>query len=63
VASAHSAPVLPVWSIVGPIVGWLLLVGTGLGWAGWYEFLVAMGLCASVLAAVHHAEVVAHRVG
>lgn len=58
-----SAPPLPLWSIAAPIVGWLLLAGTGLGFGGAYMFLLALGLLAGVLAAVHHAEVVAHRVG
>lgn len=63
-SNTHSAPILPVWTIVAPIVGWLLLGGSSiLGLDGWFEFLVAAGLCGSVLAAVHHAEVVAHRVG
>ncbi|HSV55397.1 MAG TPA: ionic transporter y4hA [Burkholderiaceae bacterium] len=54
---------LPLWSIVAPIVGWLLLGGTALGLGSWYAALLAAGLLGSVLAAVHHAEVVAHRVG
>ncbi|UUZ64681.1 ionic transporter y4hA [Polaromonas sp. P1-6] len=56
-------PALPLWSIIAPIAGWLLLAGTGLGLPGFYNVLIAAGLLASVLAAVHHAEVVAHRVG
>jgi Ca2+:H+ antiporter len=56
-------PALPLWSIVAPVAGWLLLAGTGLGLPGFYNVLIAAGLLASVLAAVHHAEVVAHRVG
>ena len=56
-------PALPLWSIVAPVAGCLLLAGTGLGLPGFYNLLVAAGLLASVLAAVHHAEVVAHRVG
>ena len=58
-----SAPLLPLWSIAAPFVGWLLLAGTGLGLGGAYVFLLACGLLACVLAAVHHAEVVAHRIG
>lgn len=54
---------LPAWSLVSPAVGWLLLAGTLLGLAGWYALVLAVGLFACVLAAVHHAEVVAHRVG
>jgi len=54
---------IPLWSIAAPAAGWLLLAGTLLGLGGWYALLLAAGLFASVLAAVHHAEVVAHRVG
>ncbi len=55
---------LPLWSLVSPVVGWLLLGGAFMGMAGglWLALMTA-GLIAGVLAAVHHAEVVAHRVG
>ncbi len=56
---------LPLWTILAPCVGWLLLA---LG--GWdavkgvvYTALLVPALLACVLAAVHHAEVVAHQVG
>ena len=58
-----SAPLLPVWTIATPVVAWLLFGGTLFGLSGAYLFLVAAGLIGSVLSAVHHAEVVAHRVG
>lgn len=54
----------PLWSVVLPVAGLLLLfapaalTGHGLGIA-----LVSAGLVGAVLAAVHHAEVVAHRTG
>ncbi len=54
---------LPLWSIATPILAWLLFAGTKLGYGGAYLLLVAAGLIGAVLAAVHHAEVVAHRVG
>jgi Ca2+:H+ antiporter len=57
---------LPVWSIAAPVLAWLLLAGASLGAAllgGLYMFLLAMALFAAVLAAVFHAEVIAHRVG
>lgn len=54
---------LPLWSIAAPAAGWLLLALSLLGLGGWFALLLAVGLMASVLAAVHHAEVVAHRVG
>ena len=59
-------PSLPRWSIAAPVAGLLLLGGNMLSWGGWggfYMALLAAGLLGSVLAAVHHAEVVAHRVG
>jgi Ca2+:H+ antiporter len=58
---------LPIWSIICPVVAWVLLAlnltghGTELG--GLFEALLASGLIAGILAAVFHAEVVAHRVG
>lgn len=58
-----SMPLLPVWTIASPCIGWLLLAGSRLGLGNGYSLLLALGLLACVLAAVHHAEVVAHRVG
>ncbi|MBS0555901.1 MAG: ionic transporter y4hA [Proteobacteria bacterium] len=54
----------PTWSFVVPCVGFVLLA---LSWAlpglpGTTALLVA-GLVANVIASVHHAEVIAHRVG
>lgn len=58
---------LPVWSIICPGVAWgfliLNLTGLGAGLGGLFEVLLAFGLVAGILAAVFHAEVVAHRVG
>ena len=54
---------LPLWTIAVPLVGWLLLAGTAMGLGGAYQAVVAVGLLGAVLAAVHHAEVVAHRLG
>ncbi|WP_020654230.1 calcium:proton antiporter [Massilia niastensis] len=58
---------LPAWSIAAPILAWLLLAGLALG-AGdllgvAYTILLVIGLFAGVLAAVFHAEIVAHKVG
>lgn len=58
-----TAPLLPLWTIAAPIAAWLLYAATGLGFGGAFLALVAAGLIAAVLASVHHAEVVAHRVG
>jgi Ca2+:H+ antiporter len=54
---------LPLWTIAFPVAAWLLYGGTLLGLSGAFLVLVVAGLIGSVLSAVHHAEVVAHRVG
>ena len=56
---------LPAWSLVTPFAGWALLAGM---WfmgsaAGFLIAALAVGMLGCVLAAVHHAEVIAHRVG
>ncbi len=57
------APTLPWWSIAAPAAGWLALGGTTTDLGGAFLFVVAAALMGCVLAAVHHAEVIAHRVG
>lgn len=58
---------LPTWSILAPtatglVLAWVLTEHHTTQW--WlFEVLVVMGLVAGILAAVFHAEVVAHRVG
>jgi Ca2+:H+ antiporter len=54
---------LPLWTIVAPVLAWLAYAGISFGWAGAYSLILAFTLIGSVLAAVYHAEVVAHRVG
>lgn len=58
---------LPTWSIVSPLAGCLLLglslTGAGTSLGGAWDALLAVGLAAGILAAVFHAEVVAHKVG
>jgi len=57
-----SAP--PLWSFAAPLIGWLLLVASWMtGPSGLLVALLIAALIGSVLSAVHHAEVVAHRVG
>lgn len=58
-----STVALPKWTIAAPIAGWLLLALSTMGWGGAFLGVLAAGLAACVLAAVHHAEVIAHRVG
>src|SRR3954470_13726278 len=54
----------PHWTAVAPLLGLVLLAVTW-GYKPGTPVLVVVGLvlAAAVLAAVHHAEVVAHRVG
>ena len=54
---------IPLWTLAAPVLAWLLLGASLLGLGGGFRLLVAAGLIGGVLAAVHHAEVVAHRVG
>lgn len=54
---------LPSWTWLSPLVGWLLVATSSVPSHPLLLLLVGAGLIACVLAAVHHAEVVAHRVG
>jgi Ca2+:H+ antiporter len=56
---------LPLWTIGAPLLAVAILSAAmlGVGGGGFLVALVAVGLGGSVFAAVHHAEVVAHRVG
>ena len=55
---------LPRWSIISPILAWLLYYGKSFEIGGGvYDIILAFALIGAVLAAVHHAEVIAHRVG
>jgi Ca2+:H+ antiporter len=54
----------PVWTWIAPVAGWAALAGAALGGLGGsYAIALAAALTISVIAAVHHAEVIAHRVG
>ena len=56
---------LPVWSTLTPLIAWALI--GGLWWtnnaSALFLMVLAVGMLGCVLAAVHHAEVIAHRVG
>ena len=52
------------WTWVMPLVAWAALLTVALtGWGGAFLALVAACLAGAVFAAVHHAEIVAHRIG
>ena len=55
---------LPLWSIAWPVAAVVLLAANFMGLSGgWWVAVLAVGLVGTVLSAVHHAEVVAHKVG
>ncbi|KES04169.1 ionic transporter y4hA [Streptomyces toyocaensis] len=61
---ARLRPLAAQWTTVVPALAVMLLVLTwGRDLPGWLVVVVTLVLAGSVLAAVHHAEVVAHRVG
>lgn len=52
------------WTWLVPILSFVVLIGAvALGVGTWLAVLCGVGLIGAVLAAVHHAEVLAHRVG
>jgi Ca2+:H+ antiporter len=62
-AGKKTKAALPIWTLAAPVAAWVLFAGSGLGFGGFYTLLLIAGLVFSVLAAVHHAEVLARRVG
>src|ERR1700709_1969018 len=54
---------IPVWTIAAPVIAAAVLLAAGFWHGGFIVALIAAALAGSVFAAVHHAEVVAHRVG
>lgn len=54
---------LPMWTIICPIVGLVILALAATQDSGIFAAIMGVTLISVVLSAVHHAEVVAHRVG
>jgi Ca2+:H+ antiporter len=54
---------LPLWTIAIPVFGWLLYLARGTTFGTAYTIFLSIALIGSVMAAVYHAEVVAHKVG
>ncbi len=59
----HFRIALPLWTLFCPLIGLALLLLTGGENSGWVNALLGVVLISVVLSAVHHAEVVAHKVG
>ncbi|HEX3397523.1 MAG TPA: hypothetical protein VHS76_12545 [Steroidobacteraceae bacterium] len=69
-SAAQSAPRgwwadLPLWTVLAPVIAGAVMAaaGFGIGINTVFVVLIALTLAGNVFAAVHHAEVVAHRVG
>lgn len=54
---------IPLWTIITPILAWLLFFAGSYIAGTIFTVVLAVSLIGAVMAAVHHAEVVAHRVG
>ena len=54
---------LPKWSLIIPVLAWISYALHYLEMGGWYGYVMGVLLIGSVMSAVHHAEVVAHKVG
>lgn len=54
---------LPIWSIAIPILAWIVYWAKSFFPGIGYSFVLAFALIGVVMTAVHHAEVIAHRVG
>jgi Ca2+:H+ antiporter len=55
----------PLWTVAAPVFAGAVLLGAGvdLGMGRFFLALISLALAGAVFAAVHHADVVAHRVG
>jgi Ca2+:H+ antiporter len=56
---------LPLWTLLVPVFAWGVFIAAEFGLATGAVFVVldALGVAGAVFAAVHHAEIVAHRIG
>jgi Ca2+:H+ antiporter len=56
---------LPAWTVLAPVFAAIVLAAAGfdLQFGGLLVAVIALSLAGSVFAAVHHAEVIAHRIG
>ncbi|MGX5819335.1 calcium:proton antiporter [Chitinophaga lutea] len=54
---------LPLWTLICPLIGFVFMALSGPENGAVFNLLMAASLISTVLSAVHHAEVVAHKVG
>lgn len=62
-SAEHDVTRLPAWTIGAPVLAAAILLASFLHLGSYFAYAIAAGVAVSVFAAVHHAEVVAHRVG
>ncbi|MGA2550557.1 MAG: ionic transporter y4hA [Burkholderiaceae bacterium] len=62
-ATPDAPKALPLWSVAAPFVAWGLFGLSAFGLQGLFALVLVVGLIVGTLAAVHHAEVVAHQIG
>ena len=62
--NSHGRSTTPRWSWTWPVSAWVILLMTPfVGYGGVIDAAAGVALLSTVFAAVHHAEVIAHRVG
>ncbi|OLY94370.1 Ca2+:H+ antiporter [Cnuella takakiae] len=54
---------IPIWTIIAPVLAWLLYFFAPPAGNTFFAILLGISLMSAVMAAVYHAEVIAHKVG
>lgn len=54
---------LPLWTLLAPVIAWVLYFFADPSSGGVIVILLSIALIGAVMSAVHHAEVIAHRIG
>lgn len=61
--SMKSKLTLPIWTLIIPVMAGIAYYCDGFFSGYWFDFVLASALIGAVITAVHHAEVIAHKVG
>src|SRR5678816_2588044 len=54
---------VPTWTVIIPVLAWVIYWGKSIFPGIGYSVILAIALAAVIMTAVHHAEIVAYRVG
>lgn len=54
---------LPNWTLIFPILAWIGYFSSNINFGFFYTIILVFLLISSVLSSVHHAEIIAHRIG